>query len=98
MTDRTNATTSTGAPSAPSASKAPRNRQEKWRERNPQAYWAHAALRSGLRRGLVQPQPCEVCGEAKAEAHHPDYDCPLVVQWLCRVHHKQVHAQEKAKG
>jgi hypothetical protein len=73
-------------------------RQERWRERNPQAYWAHAALRSGLRRGLVQPQPCEVCGETKAEAHHPDYDRPLMVQWLCRVHHKQVHAQERAKA
>ena len=70
-------------------------RQEAWRERNPQKYWAHSALRSGLRRGLVRRQPCEVCGEHDTEAHHPDYDRPLVVQWLCRLHHKQVHAAGK---
>ena len=71
-------------------------RQEAWRERNPQKYWAHAALRSGLKRGLVQRQPCEVCGVLETEAHHPDYDRPLVVQWLCRQHHKAIHAAEKA--
>ena len=71
-------------------------RQEAWRERNPQKYWAHAALRSGLRRGLVQRQACEVCGEPDSEAHHPDYHRPLAVQWLCRAHHKQAHAEEKA--
>ncbi len=69
-------------------------RQEAWRERNPQKYWAHAALRSGLRRGLVERQPCEVCDALDTEAHHPDYDRPLVVRWLCRKHHKETHAQE----
>ncbi len=69
----------------------PLNRQEAWRERNPLAAWAHGATRSAIRRGLITPQPCEVCG-ATAEAHHPDHADPLRVQWLCRVHHKRLHA------
>ncbi|EYD75853.1 hypothetical protein Rumeso_02635 [Rubellimicrobium mesophilum DSM 19309] len=67
--------------------------QDAWRERNPLKVWAHKALESGRRRGLIQPQPCSVCGEAKAEAHHDDYSRPLDVTWLCRRHHKQLHAR-----
>lgn len=74
------------------------SRQEAWRKRNPKAYWAHQALRSGIARGLVTPQPCEECGDPKAEGHHPDYDRPLVVRWLCRRHHKQEHAKGRAAG
>lgn len=82
----------TAAPDRPRSYTA----QEAWRTRNPQAYWAHAALRSGVKRGLVTPQPCEVCGEPKAEAHHPDYDRPLLVMWLCRPHHKALHKRRGA--
>lgn len=35
-------------------------------------------------------QPCEVCGK-KAQKHHPDYNEPLKVQWLCRKHHMDLH-------
>ena len=41
--------------------------------------------------GTLVPQPCWVCGK-KAGAHHPDYDRPLDVVWLCQAHHKQAHA------
>lgn len=68
-------------------------RQQRWREKNPKKTWAHGALRSGIRRGLVEPQPCEICGEEKAEGHHDDYDRPLAVRWLCRRHHKALHAR-----
>lgn len=43
-----------------------------------------------LRRGRLTRQPCEVCGE-RAEMHHPDYSQPLLVRWLCPVHHRDVH-------
>jgi len=75
----------------------PRNRQEAWRERNPLATWAHGATRSAIRRGLITPQPCEICG-ATAEAHHPDHTDPLRVQWLCRIHHKRLHAELRKGG
>jgi len=76
---------------------APHNPQKAWRERNPLAYWAHSATRSAIRRGLITPQPCEICGKP-AEAHHPDHANPLRVQWLCRLHHKRLHAQLRKGG
>lgn len=36
-------------------------------------------------------EPCEVCGETRTHRHHPDYSKPLVVRFLCALHHKQVH-------
>lgn len=86
-----------------SATLAPRDEkpirpQERWKRRNPKAVWAHDALRSGLRRGLLQPEPCKFCGAPKSEAHHPDYDRPLAVQWLCRACHKAEHGRLKREG
>lgn len=71
------------------------HKQEAWRKRNPFADWAHSATRAASRRGLIQKQPCEVCGDANSEAHHPDYSQPLNVVWLCRAHHKALHARMK---
>lgn len=68
-------------------------RQQQWRKRNPKSYLAHLTVENAKRLGLVQPQPCAVCGDPRSEAHHPDYDRPLHVVWLCRKHHKQVHSQ-----
>jgi hypothetical protein len=65
-----------------------------WRESNPSRRAAQVALGNAVRSGKVIPQPCFVCGEA-AEAHHPNYDAPLDVVWLCPPHHKQAHALVK---
>ena len=64
---------------------------EKWKQRNRVKRAAHVILGNAVRSGKIVPQPCWVCGE-KAEAHHPDYDQPLSVVWLCPSHHKQTHA------
>ena len=69
--------------------------QARWRERNQLKVWAHKALASALRRGLVTQQPCEVCGDASSEAHHPDHAKALDVVWLCRKHHRALHADER---
>lgn len=46
------------------------------------------------RRGLLNPLPCEVCGTTiKVEMHHPDYEYPLIVAWLCRASHVDHHRQ-----
>jgi hypothetical protein len=70
-------------------------RQAAWRERNQLKVWAHKAVQSGLRRGLIAKQPCEVCGAEDSEAHHDDHSRALDVRWLCRTHHKALHAAEK---
>jgi len=62
-----------------------------WKQRHPQRRAAQVALGNAVRDGRVQPWPCMVCG-ARAEAHHPCYDMPLDVVWLCPPHHKQAHA------
>lgn len=67
------------------------SRQAKWRQRNPIAAWAHAATRSAIRRGILERKPCEVCGDPKTDAHHPDWTQPLLTIWLCRKHHKAEH-------
>lgn len=64
---------------------------EAWRVSHPKRRSAQITLGNAVRRGLVKKCPCMVCG-AKAEAHHPDYDRPLDVVWLCRSHHMQAHA------
>jgi hypothetical protein len=63
----------------------------RWRQQHPKRKKAQTALRGALRSGEVQKLPCFVCG-AEAEAHHPNYDAPLDVVWLCSPHHKQAHA------
>lgn len=52
---------------------------------------ANSAVAHALRSGKLKKQPCWVCG-GNAVAHHPDYDRPLDVVWLCQPHHKQAHA------
>lgn len=67
--------------------------QERWRQRNRMARWAQAATRSAIYHGLIEKQPCVVCGDPKAEAHHPSYNDPLHPEWRCRAHHKALHAE-----
>lgn len=73
-------------------------RQQQWRREHPASYLAHLTVQNALRLGVIERQPCAVCGHEKAEAHHPNYDQPLVVKWLCRAHHKQLHAKEARDG
>lgn len=60
-------------------------------EKYPGRIKANNAVNNAVRDGRLKRQPCWVCGE-KAVAHHPDYDRPLDVVWLCQPHHKQAHA------
>ncbi|MBL0935530.1 MAG: hypothetical protein IBJ07_12370 [Rhizobiaceae bacterium] len=68
-------------------------RQTRWRNENPSRYRAHVAVGKALARGELVKQPCEVCGttHGRIDAHHDNYDEPLAVRWLCRLHHVQLH-------
>ena len=53
---------------------------------------AKNAVRLEILSGRMIKQPCEICGDTKADAHHDDYSKQLDVRWLCRIHHAQWHA------
>lgn len=72
------------------------------REREVQARYAQAnlikrkvcsAVYRAIKDGRLQRGACEVCGTEKTEAHHDDYSQPLVVRWLCNVHHQAWHTE-----
>jgi len=51
------------------------------------------AVGNAIRDGRLNRGPCEVCGSRESvEGHHEDYSKPLDVRWLCREHHKALHA------
>ena len=67
-----------------------RQATKSWEVKYPERYKAHQVVAKAIISGKLKRLPCFVCGE-KAEAHHPDYDRPLDVVWLCRPHHKETH-------
>lgn len=71
--------------------------QAKWREKHPKRVWAQQCLRSAVKRGLVIQGVCKECGDLDTEAHHPDYDRPMDVDWFCRKHHKAEHRRLKCE-
>ncbi len=52
---------------------------------------ARYKVANALKMGVLTKQPCELCGEKKADAHHDDYNKPLEVRWLCRRCHINWH-------
>lgn len=50
------------------------------------------------RRGHLSPEPCQNCGNPEVEMHHPDYDVPLAVIWLCRPCHLARHVTRETVG
>lgn len=69
--------------------KASQARQKKL---HPEKFKARAAVNHALRDKRLFRMPCQQCGVAQSEAHHPDYSRPLDVVWLCRSHHREVHS------
>ncbi len=60
---------------------------------------AHGAVSAALKRGELVKKPCEHCGsEYRVEGHHPDYDKPLDVIWLCKSCHEQEHRRIDGRG
>lgn len=45
---------------------------------------ARRKVATEIEAGRLVRQPCQLCGDAKTDAHHHDYSQPLVIQWLCR--------------
>lgn len=71
--------------------------QQRRRAANPSLKKQQRAYRlvfEALNQGRLQQGKCEICGTDQTEAHHDDYDKPLVVRWLCRQHHRDEHVNQ----
>ena len=69
------------------------NSSNEYKARNPEKRRAHRAVEKALLRGEIVRQPCSICGNTKADAHHDDYSKPLDVIWFCRLHHAEHHVK-----
>jgi hypothetical protein len=69
----------------------------RYNKNHPERKAATVAVNNAVRDGRLTKQPCEVCGNPKAEAHHDDYSKPLDVRWLCNPHHKVADAERRLK-
>lgn len=64
--------------------------QRRRRAKSPGKNTARGKVRRALINGTLIKKPCEMCGDEKSQAHHPDYRKYLNVRWLCRKHHMEV--------
>lgn len=66
----------------------------RWSAKHPERKRASVTVGNAVRDGRLMPWPICAVPEcvSKPQGHHPDYDRPLDVVWLCPPHHKQAHA------
>jgi hypothetical protein len=64
-----------------------------YRKEHSKEQHARNIVANAIKFDRLVPLPCWICGKERAEAHHPNYDAPLDVIWLCRSHHKQLHKE-----
>ena len=78
----------------PAAHESHRLSLRKYRMKHPERDGARAAVQRALKSGKLIAWPvCAVPGCCdKPEGHHPDYERPLEVVWLCTRHHSAAHA------
>ena len=65
--------------------------------------WQNGEVAKALRDGSIKkPSNCSGCfrgeNEVFIEAHHPDYDKPHDVIWLCKECHLKLHKKIKSKA
>jgi len=71
--------------------KAPGTASQRYRSLHPEKAKAHSVVDHAIEDGSLVKKPCEVCGDLKVQAHHPDYSKPLEIVWLCVKHHYELH-------
>ena len=69
-----------------------------WLKKNKKRDLVQQRVKYALKTGKLVRQPCVKCGAVPADGHHEDYDKPLEVIWLCKFHHRELHAKRKQLG
>lgn len=64
-------------------------------EKNKIKEQARSKLSHAVKSGKILKSPCIECGNPKSEGHHPNYNKPLDVIWLCKYHHSEFHFIER---
>jgi len=60
---------------------------------------AHDTVNNAIKSGKLIKGPCYICGSTKRiNCHHPDYNKPLDVIFLCPIHHSRLHKILKLIG
>ena len=54
---------------------------------------ARSDLNHAVKQGKVKKVSCQKCGSKYSQAHHPNYNNPLNVQWLCQSCHWNLHSR-----
>lgn len=73
-------------------------RSRAYEERYPERKGARSAVLKAIRSGRLKREPCRICGNPIAHAHHEDYSKQLDVMWLCRKHHGERHRELNRRG
>lgn len=63
--------------------------ENRWKDKNPEKTKAHRKVNTLLKYWKIKRGNC-FCG-IRGQAHHPDYNFPYRIVWLCSVHHTQHH-------
>jgi hypothetical protein len=70
-------------------------RVKRWYAENPEKQKAQGQLRHAVNTGRLTRGACAICGDQKTHGHHEDYSKPLDVIWLCALHHRRLHGEER---
>ena len=71
---------------------------KRWKKEHQNEIKTHILLREAVRKGeIIKPKNCFVCKKRKfLNGHHPNYNKPLEVLWLCHSCHRTIHLQHKS--
>lgn len=76
--------------------RAMRDSGRQWSKTNRHKKRAQLLVKRAIARGSLARKPCEHCGDKKnIQAHHEDYNFPLMVTWLCPRCHGKHHASKR---
>ncbi len=68
--------------------------QKRVRMKHPKRWKTRHNFCMAVYRGKIKRGACVICDKPNAEGHHPDYDKPFEVIWLCHRHHCDLHIGE----